>query len=744
MIQQAKTILKNTFGYDDFRPLQQEIIGNILRRKDTLVIMPTGGGKSLCYQIPAMMFEDLTVVVSPLISLMKDQVEQLTALGVGAVVLNSTLSFEEYGQNISRILRNDVRLLYLAPETLLMPKTLAMLSSRRVDCIAIDEAHCISEWGHDFRPEYRQLVEVKKQFPKAVCVALTATATPRVQKDIQTCLNFEATNAFIASFNRKNLFLQIVQKASPVMQTIEFIKKFPNQPGIIYCLARKQVDDLTTTLTKAGFSVKPYHAGLPDNERRQNQERFIRDDVQIMTATIAFGMGINKPNIRFVLHYDLPQNIESYYQQIGRAGRDGLRAHCLLLFGYSDIHKIKYFINQKEDKEKRTAIMHLSALIGMAETGDCRRIPLLTYFGEKYAKPLCGMCDNCASGEQTLCDLSIPAQKFLSCMKRCEEMFGAEHIIDVLRGGKTQKVMKFSHQNLSTYGIGKEYSKQEWFYLSRQLLQKGLMLQDMEHGALKLTPKAWEVLRGKELFLGKMDVKPEPPFPVKESENTYDNIYDQALFKRLREMRKELADTTNVPPYVIFPDKTLIEMATFFPQSPENLRHLHGVGSIKLERYGHYFLEIITEYCKGQHVPEKPKSILNPDAIILEKAAKRRFIVIGEAYNLGKTVTELAADYNVKQNTIINHLYNFISEGYSLRSDVEFLTLSILTSKQKSAVLETYDRLGSEQLKPVFDALNEKVCYDELHLLRLYYLSGAREQETGDRTNGLVQRHDDT
>lgn len=722
MIQQAKTILKDTFGYADFRPLQKEIIENILRRKDTLVIMPTGGGKSLCYQIPALMFEELTVVVSPLISLMKDQVEQLTALGVEAVFLNSSLSFEEYGQNISRILRKDVRLLYLAPETLLMPKTLAMLSSRRVDCIAIDEAHCISEWGHDFRPEYRQMIEMRSKFPKAVCVALTATATPRVQKDIQHCLNFETSNAFIASFNRKGLFLQIVQKTNPVQQAIEFIKKFPNQPGIIYCLARKQVDDLTKTLTKAGFSVKPYHAGLSDSERRQNQEGFIRDDVQIMTATIAFGMGINKPNIRFVLHYDLPQNIESYYQQIGRAGRDGLRAHCLLLFGYSDIHKIKFFINQKADKEKRIAIMHLSALIGLAETGDCRRIPLLNYFGERYDKTECGMCDNCTSAEQILSDLSIPAQKFLSCVKRCEEMFGAEHIIDVLRGGKTQKIMKFGHQDLSTYGIGKEYTKQEWFYLSRQLLQKGVIIQDMKHGALKLTPKAWEVLRGKELFSGKMEAKPEIPPPA----NVREDGYDLSLFELLRVKRKELADITNVPPYVIFPDKTLIEMAVYFPQSQESLRHLHGVGAMKQERYGQYFIEIITRYCKASQILEKAKHIVNPDAVILEKASKRRFILIGEAYNAGKTITELAADYSVNPSTITNHLLNYISEGYCLRAGDELLTFSSHTSDQQHTVLETFNRLGTEQLKPVFDALNEKVCYDDLHLLRLYYLAMSR------------------
>ena len=600
MMEQANVILKNVFGYEEFRPLQKKIIENVLRRRDTLVIMPTGGGKSLCYQIPALIFEGLTVVVSPLISLMKDQVEQLTELGIKAVVLNSTLSAGEYAENIARIKRNDVKLLYLAPETLLMQKTLTMLSSQQVDCLTIDEAHCISEWGHDFRPEYCQLVEVRNQFPKALCLALTATATPRVQEDIQKSLHFEASNEFIDSFDRKNLFLQIVQKQQPLEQTLEFLKKFPNQSGIIYCLARRRVDELTDALTDTGYSVKPYHAGLSNSERSRNQELFIRDDIQIIVATIAFGMGINKPNVRFVVHYDLPKDIEGYYQQIGRAGRDGLKANCLLLFSYADIQKIKYFINQKQGQEQRIANIHLNALIGFAETDECRRIPLLRYFGEQYSSAKCGMCDNCLAEKKTLVDLTIPAQKFLSCVKLTNERFGAGHVIDVLRGSKSSKIGKFTHDKLSTYGIGKEFSKKQWFHLSRQFIQKNLLHQDMKFGSLKLTSNAWDVLRGKAQFFGKLEEK-RIDFPQSRKIET---TYDHALFERLRERRKELADKANVPPYVIFPDKTLIQMAAVLPLSREQLLQIHGVGAVKCEKYGQIFIELLAQYCQTHHRAE--------------------------------------------------------------------------------------------------------------------------------------------
>jgi len=600
MISRAKTVLGDVFGYDEFRPLQREIIGNVLKKRDTLVIMPTGGGKSLCYQIPALIFKGLTIVVSPLISLMKDQVEQLTELGVPAVVLNSSLSNEEYSRNLERVKKNGVKLLYLAPEALLTPGMLSMLSSLQVDCLAIDEAHCISEWGHDFRPEYRQLVRVRSRFPFATCVALTATATPRVQEDIKNNLKFDASNEFIASFNRENLFIQVTPKNNPTSQTIEFLRNYPDQSGIIYCFSRRQVDDLYETLKSRGYSVRPYHAGLSDTERTQNQELFIRDDVQIIVATIAFGMGINKPNVRFVIHFDLPKNIETYYQEIGRAGRDGLRAHCLLLFSYADIQKIKYFINQKDDHEQQVANIHLNSMLQFAETNGCRRIPLLTYFGEDYSTEKCDMCDNCLAGEKKLVDITIPAQKFLSCVKRADEIFGANHIIDVLRGSQSKKVLKFGHTTLSTYGIGKEYSRKQWFHLARQFIQKGLIVQDTKYGSLKLTEKAYDVLKGRELVFGILE---EEHFPDrKEKKKKYEYEHDHVLFEKLRKRRKELADKAGIPPYVIFPDKTLIEMAAFFPRSGESLLHIHGVGSVKYNKYGTIFMNIIDEYCQEHNI----------------------------------------------------------------------------------------------------------------------------------------------
>jgi len=731
-------VLKNIFGYDEFRPLQREIIHNVLNKNDTLVIMPTGGGKSLCYQIPALIFQGLTVVVSPLISLMKDQVEQLRALDVQAVFLNSSLSYEQYRQTVAQIMRNEVKLLYLAPEALFMKKTLALLASTKLDCLTIDEAHCISEWGHDFRPEYRKLVEIRNQFPSAVCIALTATATPQVRKDIQENLKFDQSNEFIASFNRENLFIQIVPKNDPLAQSIHFLKKFPDQSGIIYCFSRRQVDDLYEVLQESGFSVKPYHAGLSEKERTKNQELFIRDDVQIIVATIAFGMGINKPNVRFVIHYDLPKNIESYYQEIGRAGRDGLRAHCLLLFGYGDIQKIKYFITQKSEQEQRVANLHLSALLRFLETDTCRRIPLLTYFGEKYSVPKCDLCDNCLEGEKELVDITIAAQKFLSCVRKTGEIFGTNHIIDVLRGSQSQKTLKFNHQKLSIYGTGKEYSKKQWFSLARQFIQKSLLMQDMEFGSLKLTPKSSEVFKGNETVWGKLEQKEMDYEKLKKSEREYDH----GLFELLKRKRKELADKANVPPYVIFPDKTLIEMAVFFPQSKENILNMHGVGSARFEKYGDIFLDIIKHYCLEHHIQEQSKdspgqwtsisksssnASANSNAKLKSKPKsslrlKRKHIIVGEIYNEGASIHEITAKFGIKPDTVLNHLVKYLEEGHTLRSE-GLLEGSTLTSDQQTAVIQTIDKLGTGYLRPIFEAMKETISYTEIKILHLYYLT---------------------
>jgi ATP-dependent DNA helicase RecQ len=733
MTEQAQSILKSVFGYDEFRPLQAEIIGNILNKKDVLVVMPTGGGKSLCYQIPALVFEGLTVVISPLISLMKDQVEQLQQLGVSATVLNSSLSAVEYRRHVELVQSNAAKLLYLAPEALLKSNMLELLSSVKVECLAIDEAHCISQWGHDFRPEYRQLIKARANFPKAACVALTATATPRVRADIQTSLQMAGDREFVASFNRKNLFIQIIPKDNPLQQTLRFIQKFENQSGIIYCHSRKQVETLYEVLRDKGFSVKPYHAGLGDIERSRNQEAFIRDDVQIIVATIAFGMGIDKPNVRFVLHYDLPQNIESYYQEIGRAGRDGLNSHCLLLFSYADVQKIKYFIDQKDPAEKRVANIHLSALLRFAESEVCRRIPLLNYFGEDYTLEKCDTCDICLAEEKELVDLTIPAQKFLSCVKRTGEKFGSGHLIDVLRGSKARKVLQFGHDKLSTYDIGADYSKKQWQQLCRQFLHKGLMVQDMEFGSLKLTNQGWDVLKGRFEVWGQLAQERTVEKLVEKSQRGDDLNFSQPLFEILRKSRKEMADASGVPPYVIFSDKTLVEMATYFPQSRENLLDIHGVGAVKCDRFGATFLAIIDRYCRENDIEERPKRPHktrpdSPKKRSTGKSGKPRHIHVGEIFNSGRSLEEVMDIFNIKQATAIDHLIKYVMEGFALRSD-EIFSLSTLPMDQKNVVLKAFDECGSEYLKPAFDALNGEVSYSDLKLLRLYYLA----KKTGDR-----------
>ncbi|MBN1313713.1 MAG: DNA helicase RecQ [Anaerolineae bacterium] len=716
-----QSILKETFGYDAFLPFQHEVIENVLDRRDTLAVMPTGGGKSLCYQIPALLFEGLTVVISPLISLMKDQVEQLRAVGVPALFLNSSLQPEEYQTNMERVRSGVIKLLYVAPETLLTPRLFSLLTDMQVDCLTIDEAHCISEWGHDFRPEYRQLVDVRRRFPDAVCLALTATATMRVRSDIKASLGFSQSNEFVASFDRPNLYIEVVPKDNPAIQTARFLERFKDQSGIIYCFSRKQVDDLADFLTRRGYLVRPYHAGLADDERRRNQEAFIRDDVQIIVATIAFGMGINKPDVRFVLHHDLPKSIESYYQEIGRAGRDGLPAHCLLLYSYNDVAKLRYFINRKDGTERQVAVQHLDAIVRYAEDEvSCRRKPLLEYFGEAYTAQSCDNCDNCTGQAAEQIDITIPAQKFLSCVKRTGERFGAVHVTRVLLGSKDKRILQAGHDRLSTYGIGRELTRKQWAHLSRQMVQMGYLNQDGEYKTLSLTRKAYDALKNRLPIMGHLQEAEER---ASKKAREVASAYDQALFTLLRAKRKELADEAGVPPYVIFPDRALMEMAAYYPQSDARFLDISGVGQVKANQYGETFMAIIRDYCQEHDIPEGLKEVHR-----VKDDYGRRYMKVGEAFNEGETVESLMQQYQVKVGTILDHLARYMAVGHTLRPVDDILGLISAATGQQEAAFAAFDELGTAFLRPVFDRLEGSVSYDDLKALRLCYMSQAAEE----------------
>ncbi len=729
MMEQAGKLLKSVFGYESFIFLQEQVIGHVLSRRDTLAVMPTGAGKSLCYQIPALIFQGITVVVSPLISLMKDQVDQLTQLGVPAVQLNSTLSVHEHRAALDGLQAGKARLLYAAPETLLKPQMLSFLQSLPMDCLAIDEAHCISEWGHDFRPEYRQLGEVRRRMPGAVCIALTATATPRVRQDIRTSLELDESAEFVSSFDRKNLFLQVVPKKNPMEQTRAFIQRFPHEQGIVYCLTRAQVENLHAVLEAEGFSVCPYHAGLPEKDRQRNQERFARDRVQVMVATVAFGMGIDKSNIRFVLHHDLPKNMESYYQEIGRAGRDGLRAECLLLFAPGDAHKVRRLIQQKEGQERRAANVQLHAMMQFAQSEVCRRIPLLNYFGETAERLRCRMCDICSAEEQPLRDLTVPAQKFLSCVKRTGERFGAHHVINVLRGSSAAKVIQLGHDRLSTHGIGRELTRSQWQQVARQLVHKGLLNLDPDFGGLTLTEGAWDVLRGKETFWGRVDeeVKGEADG---EASRESPGDHDRGLLERLRSRRKELADEADVPAFVIFSDRTLVEMALHFPQTEEELGAIHGIGRAKLEKYGPHFLPLIIQYCR-EHSIEKTASRHRASSPGGSGASPgKRSFAVAEAFNSGRSMEELARDFGIQKRTILDHLHRFLQEGHCLKKDALLAEVD-LPAEKREEILGQFEKLGAHFLKPVFQALDGAFSWDDLKVLRLYHLILQREKAEG-------------
>jgi len=606
--------LKKHFGYDQFRPLQREIIEDALAGRDVFVLMPTGGGKSLCFQLPALMRDGLTIVVSPLISLMKDQVDALQTSGIPATYLNSTLDRNEAKARWRGLHRGEYRMLYVAPERLMLDAFLERAFNWNIAQFAIDEAHCISEWGHDFRPEYRELKKLRKHLPDVPIMALTATATERVRADIIKELKLRDTCACVASFNRPNLTYRVVPKTAPYEQLLTFVRSRPNDSGIVYCASRKSTESLARNLNEGGITAKPYHAGLTTSERTRHQDAFLHDDVRVVTATIAFGMGINKPNVRFVVHYDLPKNLESYYQETGRAGRDGLPSECVLLFSPSDVAKQLHFIDEKAEREARIARAQLQQMVHYAEARECRRVTLLQYFGETYpAKhdgvaghprsqgygatrtlPLrvsCESCDNCLQPRETF-DGTVHAQKFLSCVYRIHARhgfgFGLGHIVDVLRGADTEAIRQRGHDELSTYGIGAESKRSEWQAIGRELLRLGLVeCAPGKFATLSLTPTGLETLRKRtSIVLTKQIEIAEKGTRIKPGAIEC----DEALFGRLRALRRQLADERGVPAYIIFSDVSLRQMARKYPTNSTEFRRIPGVGEQKLKDFGEPFL----------------------------------------------------------------------------------------------------------------------------------------------------------
>ncbi len=708
-------LLKQYFGFTSFRPLQEEIIRDALAGKDVFALLPTGGGKSLCFQLPALAGDGLTVVVSPLIALMKDQVDALQASGIAATFLNSSLAAEESRKRLRGLHNGEYRLLYAAPERLMLSGFLADLQRWDVKLIAVDEAHCISEWGHDFRPEYRQIASLRELFPRVPFMALTATATGRVREDIVNHLKLREPSAFVASFNRPNLTYRVVPKNKPYDQLQNFLKDRPKDSGIVYCQSRKTAERVAANLTEDGIKARPYHAGLTPKERSENQELFLRDNIRVVCATIAFGMGINKPNVRFVVHYDLPKNIEGYYQETGRAGRDGLPSDCVLLFSAGDVVKQTQFIDEKPDpQEQKIAREQLQQMMHYAECAACRRAELLRYFGEERAEDNCEGCDNCLSPRATF-DGTLAAQKFLSCVYRIREKngFGAglNHVVEVLTGADTEKIRKWDHTKLSTYGIGREHNRPEWAMIGRELVRLGFLRQTTDKfSVLELTAAGGEILKTRQ----KVTLTKPAVAPQAQTHHVGEITCDEALFERLRALRKTLADERDVPAYIIFSDVALRQMARNYPTNEKEFTRISGVGEKKLREFGETFLGEITA-----HLQSNARQIFADDSFSAPVAPPPPRGSLGDSaretmrrFRAGQDVDTIARERKVTSGTILGHILEGVNAGETVDMSRFF------TDAEQAKAAAAFERNGPGNLTAVFESLGGAIDYGRLRIFR--------------------------
>lgn len=712
-------LLKQYFGYDSFRPLQSEIMAATLSGKDVVAILPTGAGKSLTFQLPALAENGVTLVISPLIALMKDQVDSLTASGIPATFLNSSLDPAEARDRTEALTRGDYKLLYAAPERVMTPGFIADLKRWNVKRIAVDEAHCISEWGHDFRPEYRQLAELRKHLPNIPFLALTATATPKVRQDIARQLQMEQPENFLASFNRPNLSYSILPKSKPARQVFEFVHTRRDESGIIYLQSRKATEAMAATLKAEGINAIAYHAGLDPATRAQNQEAFLRDEARIVCATVAFGMGINKPDVRYVIHADLPKNIEGYYQETGRAGRDGLPSECLLLYSRGDLMKNLRFLEDTSDPEAaKITEMQMRQMADFAETTGCRRSALLAYFGEKWPDENCGGCDACLNPREEY-DATLPVQKLLSCIIRakqaCGFSTGANHIAQVLAGANTTKIREYGHDKITTYGIGSDTPREEWAALARQLITLGFIdVSPDNYQTLNVSHKGSEALKSREkIILARL--------PFTHSNNAAAKLSragsipcDETLFHALRNLRKTIADEKSVPPYVIFGDTPLRHMARRYPQSKADFLNIPGVGSQKLEDYGQAFMAEIKSHLSS-HEKQSFDPISSPPAprMKTENGLSGTQLESLAQYQSGKTIEQIAKARDMVSSTIAGHLAAAITQGKLRPNPRDFFSAED-EKRIDSALASSENDLS--RLGPIHAALNGEIPYETLKI----------------------------
>ena len=710
-----QNLLKTRFGYDEFRPLQAEIIETVLGGRDALVLMPTGGGKSLCYQLPALCLEGLTLVVSPLIALMKDQVDALRANGVAAAFINSTVPAREVRDIYMEARTDRLKILYIAPERLAVPGFSEFLGSVRISLIAIDEAHCISEWGHDFRPDYRNLYLLRDRFPDTPVMALTATATAQVQDDIAEQLSITQARRFVASFDRQNLTYIVRPKRQAFDRLIELLRQHPGESAIVYCLSRRNAEDLAAALTKEGIQALPYHAGLGPSVRRATQERFIHDEVPVVTATIAFGMGIDKPDVRLIVHYHLPKTLEGYYQETGRAGRDGLPSTCVLFYGTFDRHALTGFIDQIEGEDERErAWRKLQQMVRYSELQTCRRAFVLDYFGEAYDQTTCGGCDVCLSEREEF-DATEIAQKVLSAIIRTGERFGAAHVVQVLRGGRARRVLALGHDRLPVYGIARDLSPAELREVVSLLENAGLAQQSAgQYPTLSVTPEGRDFLRRREALTLTRIKRAERDAP--EPQRAIEHLdFDRELFSHLRDLRFKLAQARNVPPYVVFGDRSLQEMAHYLPRDHESFSRISGVGRVKLDEFADDFLNVIRGYAEPRGLEQRTKPEQRPSRRRDSRRAGATHRQTRDLFLQGLSIAQVSQHRGLSEQTIISHLELLIRAGETLPIERELPSPERLTR-----ISEAFQSTRSPSLSPAKDLLGDDYSYQELRLVRAW------------------------